>query len=389
MQIQASLKIIRLVKFICSISIITLFMACDSSEEGETNIEPPIDIAALKIELGEAIFNDINLSEPGGQSCADCHNSQAGFADPDVTNIDPVSEGVVSGQFGNRNAPTAAYASFIPSFSLDTSENIYIGGLFVDGRSVDLVEQAKGPFLNELEMANIDEDMVIEKIRNASYAEIFRQVYGESSLNDVSSAYNNVADAIVAFESTELFAPFNSKFDAFLAGTTQLTEQETQGLDIFQNKGLCTECHIIQEGNQPLFTNHTYSNVGTPANPNNPFYLNNPDFIDFGLSENPNLTTDTSIEQGKFRVPTLRNIELTAPYMHNGVFQTLEDVVSFYNTRDSNRCYGASADPFVNCWPDPEVDINVDISSMGDLLLTEQEEADLVAFLKTLTDGFQ
>jgi len=385
------LKINKLAHLTFLALILTGFVACggDSSDKGTTTQSPAVNVAALKIELGNAIFNDSNLSEPAGQSCADCHDSSSGFADPNVSNLAPVSEGTVAGRFGNRNAPTAAYASFIPSFTFNTTDNQYIGGQFVDGRSADLIEQAKAPFLNELEMANSDEAMVIEKIRNASYATKFKQVYGDSSLNDVASAYNNMADAIAAFESTELFSPFSSKFDAVLAGTAQFTLQEDRGLILFENKGLCTECHIIQQGNQPLFTNHTYSNIGTPANPNNPFYNTDPNFVDFGLSENAKLTTPTSLEQGKFRVPTLRNVELTAPYMHNGVMQTLEQVINFYNTRDSDRCYGASAEPFVNCWPDPEVDINVDISSMGDLLLTSQEEADLVAFLKTLTDGFQ
>jgi len=378
-------------KLLLSISVVFAFCACGgSSGEDDPIIDPPpVDIAALKIELGEAIFNDPNLSEPAGQSCADCHDAAAGFADPATSNFVPVSEGVVAGRFGNRNAPTAAYASFIPDFHLDTSENQYVGGQFLDGRSANLIEQAKGPFLNELEMANSSESMVIDKIKAATYADMFRTVYGSASLEDVSSAYNNMADAIAAFESTDAFAPFSSKFDAHLAGTTQLTDQEARGLDLFENKGLCTECHIIQEGNQPLFTNFTYSNIGTPANPNNPFYATDPDFIDLGLADNPNLTTDSSLEQGKFRVPTLRNVELTAPYLHNGVLQTLEEVVNFYNTRDSNQCYGANAEPLINCWPLPEVEVNVDIASMGDLLLTEDEEADLVAFLKTLTDGFQ
>ncbi len=374
-----------------SMLIVLLFSACGGgggTDEDDPIIDPPVDIAALKIELGEAIFNDSNLSEPAGQSCADCHDSAAGFADPATSNLAPVSEGVVPGRFGNRNAPTAAYASFIPDFHLDSVENIYIGGQFLDGRSADLIEQAKGPFVNELEMANTSESMVIDKIKAATYAETFRTVYGSASLEDVSSAYNNVADAIAAFESTDIFAPFSSKFDAHLAGTAQLTDQETRGLDLFQNKGLCTECHIIQEGDQPQFTNFTYSNIGTPANPNNPFYNVEPDFVDIGLAGNPNLTTDTSLERGKFRVPTLRNVELTAPYLHNGVLQTLEEVVNFYNTRDSNQCYGANAEPLVNCWPLPEVEENVDIASMGDLLLTAEEEAALVAFMKTLTDGF-
>lgn len=110
--------------------------------------------------------------------------------------------------------------------------------------------------------------------------------------------------------------------------------------------------------------------------------------MDLGLGNNPNLVSSPALEDGKFKVSTLRNVEVTAPYMHNGVLQTLEQVVNFYNTRDADRCFGTST-LLVDCWPDPEVDnANVNISQMGDLLLTAQEEADIVVFLKTLTDGY-
>ena len=381
-----------LIKQFVASTIFVLLSGCSGSDDPDQ----AIDIAALKISLGQAIFEDAGLSEPAGQACADCHQSSAGFADPDVSSAAPVSEGVVSGQFGNRNALTAAYASFTPEFHYDNLESEYIGGQFVDGRATNLVAQAKGPFLNPVEMANTSETMVVEKIRSASYASIFRQVYGADSLEDVGEAYNNIADAIAAFEATELFSPFNSKFDAHIAGSYTLSTAEANGFDIFQNKALCTECHVLKEGmqplqagDQPLFTNFTYSNIGTPKNPDNPVYDSNPSFIDTGLAANPNLNTSTSLERGKFRVPTLRNVELTAPYFHNGVLQTLEEVVSFYNTREPDQCWGATGEiPLVNCWPEYEVSENVDISSTGDLLLTEQEEADLVAFLKTLTDGY-
>lgn len=380
------------IKTLIALTIIVLLSGCSGSDDPDQ----AIDIAALKISLGQAIFEDAGLSEPAGQACADCHQAGAGFADPNVSSATPVSEGVVSGQFGNRNAPTAAYASFTPEFHYDNLEREYIGGQFVDGRATNLVAQAKGPFLNPVEMANTSEIMVVEKIRSASYASIFRQVYGADSLEDVGEAYNNIADAIAAFEATELFSPFNSKFDAYLAGSYTLSTAEANGFDIFQNKALCTECHVLKEGtqplqagDQPLFTNFTYSNIGTPKNPDNPVYDSDPSFIDTGLAANPNLNTSTSLERGKFRVPTLRNVELTAPYFHNGVLQTLEEVVSFYNTREPDQCWGAMGEiPLVNCWPEYEVSENVDISSTGDLLLTEQEEADLVAFLKTLTDGY-
>jgi cytochrome c peroxidase len=345
-----------------------------------------VDIQALKEELGGEIFADTNLSEPAGQSCASCHEAQFGFADPNTDSSNPVSEGAVTGRFGDRNAPTAAYTSFVPAFSINNAGE-FVGGLFVDGRAATLVEQAKAPFLNPLEMANPDKASVIAKIRSSAYATLFEQVYGAGSLNDTDTAFDQVADALAAFEGTDEFNPFTSKFDFFLAGQVQLTAQERRGFVLFDGKGQCFACHEVT-----LFTNNTYSNIGVPKNPDNPFYTMPPvynpagaAFVDLGLGANPAVMSP--FENGKFRVPTLRNVALTAPYMHNGVFQTLEQVVDFYNTRDVLPvCPTDVVEP--NCWPLPEVPDNVDTQSMGNLGLTQGEVDDIVAFLQTLTDGF-
>lgn len=353
---------------------------------GDSSPAPANNIQALKEDLGGQIFADTNLSEPAGQSCASCHIAQAGFADPDTDSTRPVSEGAVSGRFGDRNAPTAAYTSLIPVFGTNNAGE-FIGGQFVDGRAADLVEQAKAPFLNPLEMANPDEASVIDKIRNSTYAALFEQVYGAGSLNDAATAFDQVADAIAAFERTDAFSPFTSKFDRFLSGQVGLTQQEELGFTWFNGIGQCADCHI-----PPLFTDHSYSNLGVPKNPDNPFYnmppAFNPDgaaFVDLGLGVNPAVMSVS--ENGKFRVPTLRNVALTAPYMHNGVFQTLEQVVNFYNTRDTLPvCPTDTIAP--NCWPLPEVPENVDTLRMGNLGLTPEQVADIVAFLQTLTDGY-
>ncbi len=356
-----------------------------TSSDDDTGNDPPVDTVALTVQLGEMLFMDQSLSEPAGQSCATCHDPGHAFADPDVSDRNPVSEGVVAGRFGNRNAPTATYAALIPEFEYDGATGRYRGGQFLDGRAVDLKEQAKGPFLNKLEMANTDEAMVVEKLRAAPYAEMFEQIWGAGALDDVAVAYDHMAEAIAAFEETELFMPFTSKYDYCADDNFScFTEQEKRGLDLFRGKGLCTECHIEDNG---LFTDFTYRNIGVPPNPNNPYYAEEPDFIDVGLEANPMLTVDADRQKGKFRVPTLRNVAVTAPYMHNGVMQTLAQVVNFYNRRDQG-CYGSQV-PLVDCWPDPEVAENMETGNMGDLLLSAQEEADLVAFLETLTDGYQ
>jgi len=163
-----------------------------------------------------------------------------------------------------------------------------------------------------------------------------------------------------------------------------LTEKELRGLALFEdeNKGKCALCHISQpgqDGSPPLFTDFTYDNLGVPKNPENPFYELPPkfnpdgeDFVDYGLGGILGLPE----EMGKFKVMTLRNIAITPPYMHNGVFNTLHEVVDFYNTRD------------LGGWPPPEVPENVNQEELGDLGLTEAEVDTIVAFLETLTDGY-
>ena len=175
-----------------------------------------------------------------------------------------------------------------------------------------------------------------------------------------------MADAIEAYENTSEVNPFSSKYDYWLRGETELSEQELRGLKLFEaeDKGNCAACHpnrISEDGSLPLFTDFTYDNLGVPRNPENPFYSLppelNPDgfaFVDLGLGK----TVNDPAQNGKFRVPTLRNVEVTPPYMHNGVFKTLFNVVAFYNTRD------------VAEWPEPEVAENVNMEELGDLGLT-------------------
>jgi cytochrome c peroxidase len=204
-------------------------------------------------------------------------------------------------------------------------------------------------------------------------------------LDDAEVAYDHMADAIAAYEMTEEFSPFNSKYDLYLAGEVELTPDELLGLELFESeeKGNCAACHPSQpgpDGSPPLFTDFTYDNLGTPKNPENPFYFLphefNPDgldYVDLGLGP---VVGDPELN-GFFRVPTLRNIEVTPPYMHNGVFHTLYQTVSFYNSRD------------VAPWPAAEVPTNVNRDELGDLGLTPQEMESIVAFMRTLTDNYE
>jgi cytochrome c peroxidase len=336
-----------------------------------------------KERLGKLLFFEESLSTPPGQACSACHAPEVAFADPE-TEL-PVSKGARPGLYGNRNDMTASYAAFVPPLHFDKEEGIWVGGLFWDGRANSLAEQAMGPLLNPLEMANPDTLTVAEKLRALSYAGLFTEAYGPDALRNPGTAFNHMADAIEAYEKTSEVSPFSSKYDHWLRGETELSKQELRGLKLFdaEEKGNCAACHPsspAEDDSLSLFTDFTYDNLGTPRNPENPFYSLplelNPDgfaFVDLGLG----ITVNDPAQNGKFRVPTLRNVAITPPYMHNGVFKTLFNVVAFYNTRD------------VAEWPAPEVSENVNMEEMGNLGLTNQELEDLVAFLRTLTDGWK
>jgi len=252
--------------------LLALLSACGSSSESSSGLSGE-ELTAKKIELGEFIFEDTDLSTPAGQSCANCHDSKHGFADSSVSVANPVSEGAVANAFGNRNAPTASYASLVPEFNFDViaAEHKYTGGMFLDGRAHTLAAQAEGPFLNPKEMNNASEAEVITKISNSNYASLFKEVYGDTSLTNVTSAYKQMAEAIAAYESTEEFQPFTSKFDYFMAGEAELSEGEQRGLDLFNGGASCFECHAENRDSveaKSLFSDFSYRNIGTPTNLN-------------------------------------------------------------------------------------------------------------------------
>ena len=271
--------------------------------------------------------------------------------------------------------------AYVPALYYDEKEETYVGGLFWDGRVNSLEEQAGQPFINPLEMGNKDGRMVTEKVRRATYYPDFVRVYGEIASDD--SLYAKILDALATYERSAEVNPFTSKYDAYLEGKCRLSEQEMEGLDLFKEKGLCAECHILENDERAgrvLFTDHTYDNLGIPSNPDNPFFrvpapynTAGRDTMDLGLGA----FLHDSTEFGKFRVPTLRNITLTAPYGHNGYFKTLEEIVHFYNVRD------------VEEYPAPEYAETVNRDELGNLGLTPEEEAAIVLFMHTLTDGYQ
>ncbi len=357
-------------------------------------------LLSAKARLGQLLFDDASLSDPPGQACASCHSAGAGFADPDRST--PTSKGVRLGLFGDRNAPSIAYMAFSPRFHFNPTEGHYVGGQFWDGRAATLEEQAKGPFLNPLEMAHSSGDQVVAKVQASAYAPLFREVFGADAFGDTHRAFDHVAEAIAEWQRTPVFSPFTSKYDAYLAGRARLTKQELRGLRLFEreDKGNCAACHPVardDKGRGGLGTDFTYDNLGVPRNPANPFYqlptAHNPvgpNHVDLGLGGR----VRQAEHYGKFKVPTVRNVAVTAPYMHNGYFTSLRAVVDFYNTRDVRpRCAGdlvSEAEALrQGCWPRPEMVANVNADELGNLRLNPGEVDDIVAFMQTLTDGWQ
>lgn len=355
------------------------------------------------VELGEKIFHDPSLSASGQLSCATCHDEQHALAQAN-------SEGVPFGgpnldQPGLRNTPSLTYLKDTPAFYFD-AEGTPTGGFTRDGRANSFAEQAVRPFLTTFEMANASVADVIDKLSRAGYAADFKRLFGEQIFNDSEQAFLNARLALQAYQQDDGdFAPFSSKYDYFLAGKAQLSDQELRGFALFNNpeKGNCAGCHPSgrrEGGKPPLFTDFTYDNLGVPRN--DAIAANqDPDYFDLGLC-GP-LRTDLGDRTdlcGAFKVPTLRNVALTAPYFHNGKFQTLQEVLSFYVRRDTNpeEWYPIGTNGLPEKFNDlpTEYQINVNTTEVpynrheGDSpALSAGEIDDVVAFLNTLTDGYQ
>lgn len=357
--------------------------------------------------LGRKIYFDSRFSEPSGmQSCSSCHLPQTGFVGMGSVASSPttrgfiagIAEGAVSGAYGGRKPPSAAYATFSPTFRLNGND--FEGGLFWDGRATGLrlgipaAEQALGPFMNPVEQNHPSEEAVLNKIKgDPEYMSMWKAVWGSNlttnTPNEIAQNYDRIGLAIAEYEASSEVNQFSSKFDAYTRKQVDLTPLEKQGLALFNGKGKCDKCHESDsKGKVPaLFTDFGYENIGLPTNIDflNPMNRNNAP-TDFGLgaelinSQNPAWKALAVQNMGKFRTPTVRNVakgENNKRFMHNGALKSLEEVVHFYNTRDT--------DP---SWRSPEVSLNMEKSDVGDLGLSKKEELAIVAFLRTLSDGW-
>ncbi len=206
------------------------------------------------------------------------------------------------------------------------------------------------------------------KVILSNYVDLFIKVYGAKTLLNVDKAYDMIADAIAAYESTAEVNKFSSKYDWYMKDPTnnKLSAQEEAGRLLFNDpsKGNCAACHP-SNGSKALFTDFSYDNLGVPGDTVNP---------DLGLG----VTVKDVMEYGKFKVPTLRNVAVAPPYAHNSYFKTLKEIVHFYSTRDVAT----------ENWPAPEYPATVNTTELGNLGLLDAEENAIVAFMMTLTDGY-
>lgn len=341
--------------------------------------------------LGDALFHDENLSMNRSQSCASCHDPEQGFSDPRRSADGAFSLGDDAESLGNRNAPTASYAAFVPPFHQNANGE-WIGGLFWDGRANSLEDQAGGPPLNPVEMGIPNKAVLLQRLReNPDYVERFAALFSETVLQEEEAAFTAMTQAIAAFERGEQFAPFSSKYDRYLAGTAELTREEELGRTLFfseqfTNCNLCHQLRTSQMDLQETFSDYSFHNIGVPRNAATVAEAGMPpDFVDDGLLANPQVTDPA--QRGKFRTPTLRNVAVTGPYMHNGVFQDLRTVVLFYN-RYNSKAEAAQINPETGRpWGAAPVPGTLSVPELthGPALEARRVDA-LVAFLKTLTD---
>ncbi|MBP0048318.1 c-type cytochrome [Marinobacterium sp. AK62] len=356
------------------------------------NLSPSLEAAQplnSKAALGEQLFFDVNLSRNRTQSCASCHSPAQGFIDTRTEAQLGGSVGDDTRSIGDRNAPSAGYAAFSPGFH-QREDGEWVGGQFWDGRADSLAEQAGGPPLNPIEMGMPDKASVVERLNeNPRYVAAFNNLFGEGILEQTEQAYAALTESLAAFEQTDFFAPFDSKYDRFLRGEARLTEQEELGRLLFFSQQFtnCNQCHQLRKSPRAqteTFTNYEYRNIGVPVNRELRQANGSPaDTVDKGLLDNP--AVDDPTASGKFKVPSLRNVAVTGPYMHNGVFKDLKTVVLFYDqynnpTRTLNPETGKP-------WREPEVSANLALEELEHGPALEDQRVDaLVAFLKTLTD---
>ncbi|ABL72797.1 methylamine utilization protein MauG [Paracoccus denitrificans] len=339
--------------------------------------------------LGAQLFVDPALSRNATQSCATCHDPARAFTDPREGKAGlAVSVGDDGQSHGDRNTPTLGYAALVPAFHRDANGK-YKGGQFWDGRADDLKQQAGQPMLNPVEMAMPDRAAVAARLRDdPAYRTGFEALFGKGVLDDPERAFDAAAEALAAYQATGEFSPFDSKYDRVMRGEEKFTPLEEFGYTVFITWN-CRLCHMQRKqgvAERETFTNFEYHNIGLPVNETAREASGlGADHVDHGLLARPGI--EDPAQSGRFKVPSLRNVAVTGPYMHNGVFTDLRTAILFYNKYTSRRPE-AKINPETGApWGEPEVARNLSLAELQSGLMLDDGRVDaLVAFLETLTD---
>lgn len=369
--------------------------------------------AAALADLGRALFFDPSLSGSGKLACSSCHDPGHGFG--------PANDRVVQlggsdmQKPGRRAVPSLKYLQAVPPFTEhffdsedeadESVDNGPTGGLTWDGRVDRGADQARIPLLSDFEMGNRVEAEVGRRVLEAGHGRAIAAIIGPEAARDPARVYETALKALETFQQDyRSFYPYSSKYDAVLAGRAGLTPQEARGLELFDapDKGNCASCHISQRGNDgtpPQFTDYGLIALGLPRNKDIPANAD-PAYFDLGLC-GP-LRTDfpgRSDYCGLFRTPTLRNVALRKVFFHNGAARSLRDAVRFYVERETRPelWYPRKANGEIDKYDDlpmaARVNLNVDPPfdrKAGEApALTSAEIDDIVAFLATLTDGYE
>jgi cytochrome c peroxidase len=397
--------------------------------------EAPLSAVA---QLGKQLFFDPSLSASGRQSCATCHSPAHAYGPPN--NLAAQLGGVDMKQQGYRPPPSLMYLNRTPNFSIgpDAGENdtpvsvaqlatqnagvqkaqktaggastsvqmVPQGGLFWDGRADTLQQQASGPMMNPVEMANTSVDEVAQKLEKSQYRDTFIKIFGPNVFKNPNFAVSEATFAIARYQFEDnSFHPYTSKYDYWLEGKARLSQTELRGLRLFNDpdKANCAGCHLSKpsaDGFAPVFTDYQYEALAVPRNP---ALVQNkdPHFFDIGIC-GP-FRTDLKDQKeycSMFLTPTLRNSATRQVFFHNGVYHTLDQVMTFYNVRNTDpaKIYPRGPDGKVQQFNDiPQQYLaNVDFTDapfdrkFGEKpAMTDQDIKDIIAFLQTLNDGYK
>jgi cytochrome c peroxidase len=380
----------------------TVLLSCGGSSN-ESNATEANDTKSITFHtkelLGESLFSDKNLSLTRNTACATCHDPDHAFIDARFK-AEGVDQAVfVNGAFsvgddnislGGRNTPTAAYAMFAPDFNATTM----VGGQFHDGRAKNLKDQAGRPPLDGAEMQMPDKTSVVERLKeNADYIAAFKTHYGEEIFNDINATYDAMSEAIAKFEKSDAFASFDSKYDKMLRGEYEFSREEDAGYALFFSNANtnCASCHSLNSTSEDLsgkemFTNYKFENIGTPRNIAAMDARFKQGFQDANATfKGVGATLENSEHNGKTKVPTLRNVAVTGPYMSNGVFTKLRTVLEFY---DHMAGLGHHTNPETGkAWGENDHNASINFELLRETkALDDTKIKALEAFLRTLTD---